>query len=59
MRFEQRIRQLEAERNGLHELVATERERFEQTLDELGGGIGGHANELAKLEQELEALITR
>jgi len=58
-RLEQRIRELEAERAGLQELVAAERERFEHTLDELGGGIGGHANELAKLERELEALIAR
>lgn len=58
-RLEQRIRELEAERDGLLELVATERERFEHTLDELGGGIGGHANELAELERELEALIAR
>ena len=36
-----------------------ERERFEQTLDTLGGGIGRHGNELAELERELEALITR
>ncbi|HEY2209131.1 MAG TPA: hypothetical protein VGH26_07550 [Gaiellaceae bacterium] len=57
--LEQQIRELEAERNGLHELVAGERERFEQTLDALGGGIGGHANELAQLERELEALIAR
>lgn len=58
-RLERRISELEAERDGLHELVAAERSRFEQTLDELGGGIGGHANELAELERELEALITR
>ena len=58
-RLEQRIRELEAERDGLQELVATERQRFEHTLDELGGGIGGHANELAELERELEALIAR
>jgi chromosome segregation ATPase len=58
-RLEQHIRELEAERSGLHELVAGERERFEQTLDALGGGIGGHANELAQLERELEALIAR
>ena len=58
-RLEQRIRELEAERAGLQELVATERQRFEHTLDELGGGIGGHANELAELERELEALIAR
>ena len=57
--LEQRIGELEAERDGLQELVAAERERFEHTLDELGGGIGGHANELAKLERELEALIAR
>lgn len=58
-RLEQRIRELEAERDGLRELVAAERERFEHTLDELGGGIGGHAKELAELERELEALIAR
>ena len=58
-RLEQRISELEAERNGLLELVAAERERFEQTLDELGGGIGRHGNELALIERELEALIAR
>ena len=58
-RLEEQIRELEDERNGLHELVAVERERFEQTLDALGGGIGGHANELAQIERELEALIAR
>jgi chromosome segregation ATPase len=58
-RLEQQIRELEAERNGLNELVAVERERFEQTLDALGGGIGGHANELAQIERELEELIAR
>lgn len=57
--LEQRIRELEAERDGLNELVADERERFEHTLDELGGGIGRHGNALAELERELEALIAR
>jgi chromosome segregation ATPase len=57
--LEQRIRELESERDGLQELVAAERQRFEHTLDELGGGIGGHAKELAELERELEALIAR
>ena len=57
--LQQRIRELESERNGLNELLASERERFEQTLDTLGGGIGRHGNELAELERELEALITR
>lgn len=55
----QRIHELEAERDELHELVASERRRFEETLDTLGGGIGRHGNELAELERELEALITR
>lgn len=55
----ERIRQLETERESLQTLIAAERERFEQTLDELGGGIGGHANELAQLERELAALIAR
>ena len=41
------------------ELVAAERGRFERTLDDLGGGIGRHGNEIAELERELEALITR
>jgi chromosome segregation ATPase len=58
-RLEQRIRELETERDGLHELVTKERERFEQTLDDLGGGIGRHGDELAELERELEALIAR
>jgi uncharacterized coiled-coil DUF342 family protein len=57
--LELQIRELAAERDELHELVATERERFEQTLDTLGGGIGRHGDELAELERELEALITR
>ena len=55
----QRIRELEAERDGLLQLVAEERERFERTLDELGGGLGRHTDELAELERELEALIAR
>jgi hypothetical protein len=58
-RLEQRIGELEAERDNLHKLVAEERERFEQTLDALGGGIGRHGDELAELERELEALIAR
>ena len=58
-RLEQRIRELQDERDGLTELVAAERERFAQTLDEVGGGIGRHGNALAELERELEALITR
>lgn len=58
-RLEQEIRDLELERDDLRELVAAERERFEQTLDELGGGIGRHGNELAELEKELAALIAR
>ena len=57
--LEQEIRELAAERDELHELVATERERFEQTLDALSGGIGRTGIELAELERELEALITR
>ena len=58
-RLEQQIRQLEAERDGLLQQVADEREGFERTLDELGGGLGRHGNELAELERELEALIAR
>jgi chromosome segregation ATPase len=58
-RLEQQIGELESERSDLQHLVAREREGFEQTLDELGGGIGRHGNELAELERELEALITR
>jgi predicted nuclease with TOPRIM domain len=58
-RLAQRIRELEAERDGLNELVAQERDRFEETLNALGGGIGRHGNELAELERELEALIAR
>jgi hypothetical protein len=57
--LQHQIRELEAERDGLHELVTDERVRFEHTLDELGGGLGRHGNELAELERELEALITR
>ena len=57
--LEHRIRELEAERDGLLQLVAEERAGFERTLDELGGGLGRHGNELAELERELEALITR
>jgi chromosome segregation ATPase len=57
--LEQRIRELEAERDGLVRQVAEEREGFERTLDELGGGLGRHGNELAELERELEALIAR
>jgi chromosome segregation ATPase len=58
-RLELRIRELETERDGLNALVADERARFEQTLDDLGGGIGRHGNALAELERELEALIAR
>lgn len=57
--LEARILELETERDGLNELVVRERERFERTLDDLGGGIGRHGNELAELERELEALIAR
>jgi hypothetical protein len=57
--LEGNIRELEAERDGLLKLVADERERFELTLDELGGGIGRHGSELAEIERELEALIAR
>ena len=58
-RLEKEIREIEAERDGLLELIAEERERFQQTLETLGGGIGGHANELEELEKELAALIAR
>jgi hypothetical protein len=39
--------------------VAEERQGFERTLDDLGGGLGRHGSELAELERELEALIAR
>ena len=58
-RLEQRIRELEAERDGLLELVAEERQGFEKTLDDLGGGLGRRGDELAQLERDLEALIAR
>ena len=58
-RLERQIWELEEVRDGLQELVAQERERFERTLDELGGGLGRHGSELAELERELEALIAR
>jgi len=58
-RLEARISSLEAERDALQALLADEQGRFEQTLEELGGGIGRHGNELAQLERELEALIAR
>jgi len=57
--LEQKIRELEAEREGLQQLLAQERDVFQETLDELGGGIGRHGVELARLERELEALIAR
>jgi predicted RNase H-like nuclease (RuvC/YqgF family) len=58
-RLEQKIRELEAERQGLQELLSQEREVFEETLDELGGGLGRHGVELERIERELEALIAR
>jgi septal ring factor EnvC (AmiA/AmiB activator) len=58
-RLETEIQELESERERLVALIDQERERFEQTLETLGGGIGGHAHELEKLEKELEALIAR
>jgi uncharacterized coiled-coil protein SlyX len=57
--LQRRISELETERDGLLQLVAEEREGFERTLDELGGGLGRHGNEIAQLERELEALIAR
>jgi chromosome segregation ATPase len=57
--LEQKIRELEAEREGLQQLLAQERDVFQETLDELGGGIGRHGVELERLERELEALIAR
>lgn len=57
--LEHQIRELQTERDGLVQHVAAEQERFERTLDDLGGGLGRHGNELAELERELEALIAR
>jgi uncharacterized coiled-coil protein SlyX len=48
LRLEMRIGELESERD-----------LFQQTLEELNGGIGRHGSELDQLEQELEALISR
>ena len=56
---QEQIRELVSERDGLLLIVTEERERFERTLDELGGGIGRHGNEIAELKRELEALIAR
>lgn len=55
--LEEQIGQLTDERDGLLLTVTEERERFERTLDELGGGIGRHGDEIAELKRELEALI--
>lgn len=55
--LEERITELTSERNGLLLIVTEERERFERTLDDLGGGIGRHGDEIAELKRELEALI--
>ena len=57
--LEEQIRGLEAERDSLLGLLTDERQRFEQTLEALGWGIGRHGTELAELERELEALIAR
>ena len=58
-RLEEQIDELTSERDGLLLIVTEERERFERTLDELGGGIGRHGDEIADLKRELEALIAR
>jgi chromosome segregation ATPase len=55
--LEGQISELTSERDGLLLIVTEERERFERTLDELGGGIGRHGDEIAELKRELEALI--
>jgi hypothetical protein len=55
--LEEQISELTSERDGLLLIVTEERERFERTLDELGGGIGRHGDEIAELKRELEALI--
>lgn len=57
--LEEQISELTSERDGLLLIVTEERERFERTLDELGGGIGRHGDEIAELKRELEALIAR
>jgi len=57
--LEERISELTSERDGLLLIVTEERERFERTLDDLGGGIGRHGDEIAELKRELEALIAR
>jgi predicted RNase H-like nuclease (RuvC/YqgF family) len=57
--LEAQLSELTAERDGLLLIVTEERERFERTLDELGGGIGRHGDEITELKRELEALIAR
>jgi septal ring factor EnvC (AmiA/AmiB activator) len=57
--LEQKIVELEAEREGLQQLLEQERDVFQETLNELGGGIGRTGVELERLERELEALIAR
>jgi hypothetical protein len=54
-RLEGRIRELEAERDGLIALVAQERERFERTIDAICDELG---HDLAELEPPREALIS-
>jgi FtsZ-binding cell division protein ZapB len=52
----------ERTRQGLETRIAeleAEREQFQQRLDSVTGGIGRHGSELAQLEQEIEALVSR
>jgi hypothetical protein len=57
--LEEQIGELTSERDGLLLILTEERDRFERTLDELGGGIGRHGDEIAELKRELEALIAQ
>jgi len=55
--LEDRIRELEAACDEAHRLLEDELMRFEQSLDELTGGIGDRDSELAALARDLEGML--